>query len=429
MKTILSFISMLFISCSVFAQFTQTSSTQTPLKEGRHRGLDFSVDAGYNIATKGGGGSISAEIGIGKRFNKNFYWGIGSGAFIPTDEGDPQIPVTSDFKVYFPLKSTSLTPGAIIRAGYVFNTAGDITVGTGKHATTIEMPDNIMIQVMPSLSIPLSKRVDFNLAVGYTHFIPTKSGGDGSGAFTIRTGFSFHKSPISKPKVPTRERGLQMTLEGGKVGFGDDEYDGGSGALVLTYKFNPHVSLGVGFGADVVSAFKQDGVKSLQIRDDGNVYQSVRNIDMDTPAFKVFLRGVYRLTDKRLSPIAACDGGMRFYSFDDIYGYRDDEGSVERVLGTPSSVGFYVSPSVGISMRTTNNSYLELKAGYSIAPNILGKEGEIEYNFFREQPFYTYSFLQISEDVCSFCDIGLHPHIPLGKQMGQINQQGEISEK
>jgi len=86
---------------------------QSSKKEGRHRGLDFSVDAGYHIATKGGGGSISAEIGIGKRFNKNFYWGIGTGAFIPTSDGDPSIPLTFDFKVYFPLKSTSLTLGGL----------------------------------------------------------------------------------------------------------------------------------------------------------------------------------------------------------------------------------------------------------------------------------------------------------------------------
>ena len=73
---------------------------QSSKKEGRHRGLDFSVDAGYHIA-------------IGKRFNKNFYWEIGTGAFIPTSDGDPSIPLTFDFKVYFPLKSTSLTLGGL----------------------------------------------------------------------------------------------------------------------------------------------------------------------------------------------------------------------------------------------------------------------------------------------------------------------------
>ena len=52
----------------------------------------------------------------GKHFNRNFYWKIGTGVFIPTGDGAPSVPVTSDFKVFFPLKSTSLTPSAIIRA-------------------------------------------------------------------------------------------------------------------------------------------------------------------------------------------------------------------------------------------------------------------------------------------------------------------------
>ena len=51
-----------------------------------------------------------------------------------------------------------------------------------------------------------------------------------------------------------------------------DEYDGGTGALVFTYKFNPHINLGIGFGGDFVSSYAEDGVKSLKIRDDGNVY-------------------------------------------------------------------------------------------------------------------------------------------------------------
>ena len=377
MKKYILFLLPLFICSNIAAQQTQ-ETMQSAENNGRHRGLDFSIDAGYHIATKGGGGSISTEIGIGKRFNKNFYWGIGTGVLIPTGDGDPSIPITSDVKVFFPLKSTSLTPGAIIRAGYVINTASDITVGKGKHATTIEVPDNIMIQIMPSLDIPLSKRVDFNLAVGYAHFIPTKGGGS-SGAFCIRTGFGFHKSPIRKPKKPIRDRGMQLTLEGGKIGFGGDEYDGGMGAFVFSYKFNPHINIGIGFGGDFVSSYAENGIKSLQIRDDGNVYRRSSDINEDIYAIKAFLRGQYRLTDRRLSPIVACDAGMRIYSYDDFYGYSTEEGSVEQVLGKPSSIGLFVSPSIGLSLRTTNNSYLELKAGYSLAPGISGKRNEMEY--------------------------------------------------
>lgn len=229
---------------------------QNTVKTNGHRGLDFNIDAGYHLATKGGGGSVSAELGLGKRFTKNFYWGISSGVFIPTGGGDISIPIASDFKVYFPLNSSSLTPGGIIRAGYVFNTADDVTVGTGKYKTTVEIPDNIMIQIMPTLEIPLSKKVDFNVGLGYTHVFPTKGGGNSSGAFSIRTGFSFHKSPIrgpKKPKKPIRNSGVQVTLEGGKMNFGGDEYDGYTGALVFTYKLNPNMSFGLGGGVDFVN--------------------------------------------------------------------------------------------------------------------------------------------------------------------------------
>ena len=121
-------------------------------KAGGHRGLDFTIDAGWHLATKGEGNTVSAEIGLGKRFNKNFYWGIGSGVYIPTgDDGDPQIPITSDFKVYFPLRSSSIVPGGLLRVGYVINTAGDVTVGSGRYEQTVEMPDAVMLQVMPSI--------------------------------------------------------------------------------------------------------------------------------------------------------------------------------------------------------------------------------------------------------------------------------------
>lgn len=349
-----------------------------PIKEGRHRGLDFNIDAGYNIATKGGGGNVSAEIGLGKRFNKNFYWGIGSGAYIPTGDGDPSFPLTSDFKLYFPLKSTSLTPGGIVRAGYVINTADDITIGKGKNRTTVEIPDNIMIQIMPTLGIPLSKQVDFNLGVGYTHFIPTKGGG-GSGAFSIRTGFGFHKSPIrkpQKPKKPTRDKGIQATIEGGYNTFGSDIEGEATCAFVFTYKFNPHVSLGFGFGGDYTSKDTENGVKHIKYKDMTNEkveHEWDEGFTEDIYDVKVFVRGLYRLTNKRLSPFVACDAGIRFYVWKEAY--------VSDLLDKPSSMGFFAAPAAGLSLRTTSNSYLELKAGYSLVSKISAMEGEGVVNY------------------------------------------------
>lgn len=64
------------------------------LRKGGHRGLDFSIDMGYHFGTNGGGGMASVGLGLGKRFSRSFYWGLGSGAFFSTGGGDPMIPIT-----------------------------------------------------------------------------------------------------------------------------------------------------------------------------------------------------------------------------------------------------------------------------------------------------------------------------------------------
>ena len=361
-------------------------------KAGGHRGLDFTIDAGWHLATKGEGNTVSAEIGLGKRFNKNFYWGIGSGVYIPTgDDGDPQIPITSDFKVYFPLRSSSIVPGGLLRVGYVINTAGDVTVGSGRYEQTVEMPDAVMLQVMPSMQIPVSNTVDFNLAVGYTHFFPTKGGG-GNGAFSIRTGFGFHKSSIKKPKKPIRDRGMQFTLEGGNVGFGGKMDNAWQGLLAFTYKLNPKLSVGIGGGYEYVHDYEKSGfIEETAMRGGDVISSSTRDLSMMCIHIgKVFARGTYRFTDARLSPYVTCDAGMRIYSFEnELYGdlnmYVEDE---DEHVGDPS-MGFYAAPAVGLSLRTSNNTYLELKVGYSLVVPTSEKSIEYEGGYGSNETLYT----------------------------------------
>ncbi len=45
--------------------------------------------------------------------NNSHYSKLIPNSRIPTSDGDPSIPLTFDFKVYFPLKSTSLTLGGL----------------------------------------------------------------------------------------------------------------------------------------------------------------------------------------------------------------------------------------------------------------------------------------------------------------------------
>lgn len=371
----------------------QNSDVQGATENGGHRGLDFSINPSYYIPTKDGGkGTISAELGLGKRINKNFYVGIGTGAFIPTSESEKvQIPITADFKLLFPLKPNGITPGFLVRTGYVINTAEDQSIKVGKKWQTIPSPDHIMAQIMPTIDIPLSHSVDFTLGLGYTHFFPTKGSGS-SGDFTIRTGFNFHKSTSAnrkprKPKVPTRDNGVQLSFEGGVISLSDnDNKIGGLGNIVATYKWNPQLSFGLGVGMDAFGISKEEGTEFVDRRYDGNEYHYNNGIDANISALKVFARGSYRLTDNKLSPFVSCDAGFRFYSYGgdtDVYGDWDGEqdkpGSFSNNIGEPSKVAFYAAPAIGLSLRTTNNSYIELKAGYSIAPNISEKSGEYAY--------------------------------------------------
>ncbi len=334
-----------------------------------HRGLDFNVDLGYDLATKGGSGSFAAELGLGKRFSKNFYAGIGAGVALPTGEGDLSIPIYADLKGYFPLKGTKIAPWAGVKLGYVISTADSYTVGYGRYETTVEVPNCMMVSVMPGVQIPLSQKVDFNLGVGYTHLIPT-GGGDGSGAIAIRAGFGFHKGLIKPQPKPIRDSGFQLTLEGCGVPWGLGENDGGKYisagfAMALGYKWSPNLSFALGYGA----SYHEVGYTYTESHKDNYKYED--GDESLGEMHKVFLRGQYRLNDKRFSPFASLDMGLRFRVADsDIYDRAN-----EVIYGwynkneweKSSTTHFYVAPAVGFSLRTTNNSYFEMKVGYEFS--------------------------------------------------------------
>lgn len=327
---------------------------------GGHKGLDFGINTGYEFLTgDNDGGEIPVEISLGKRFNKNFYWGISSGAIIQTqEEGSAQIPITTDFRVLFPLSSSTLTPGVLLRAGYIINTKEDQEIKVGRKTQTVEMPNFIMIQAMPTVDIALSKSVDFILGIGYTHYVPTKDNFDSFGAVTLKTAFNFHKStqPDNKPKEPTRDRGMEIS---GNLGmkYGFDNPISLMGDLALMYKWNPNISFGIGGGYEYLQLFfggpEDDNVPLLNVT-------------------KFFVRGEYRLNDNRISPFAAVDLGVNNYSI------QEDEDLYDNTKVDKSAI--FVSPAVGLSFRTTNNSYFKFKLGYNIAPKVQLKEYASEYS-------------------------------------------------
>lgn len=347
--------------------------------DGKHRGLDFSINAGYNagVGDMKGSSFLPLEIGVGKQFHPNLYIGVRSGAWVAvSDKATAQIPIMSDFKVMFPSSSEGkLKPIINARFGYLLNTEGgkEIEVEDGEGGTISaksESVDMIVMELMPGVQIPISKTADFILSAGYTHGFATKGCG-GGGFFSVKTAINFHKRDTKRPpreKVETRDKGLQYTIEG--VANNRTQF-GGGGNLVFTYKLNPHISIGAGGGYHAFSPYNQksDGDDYIQYIERGVEHKLCYQSDIQM--YNFFARGNYRLTDRRFSPMATMDIGVRKYNIDeDFYGYKEN---LYEVLGFPST-SLYVAPAIGVSIRTTKNSYFEFKLGYNIGSNVKAKK-------------------------------------------------------
>lgn len=369
------------ILIALLAGFINTAAAQENKYsiDGKHRGLDFSINAGYNagVGDMKGSSFLPLEIGVGKQFHPNLYIGVRSGAWVAvSDKATAQIPIMSDFKVMFPSSSEGkLKPIINARFGYLLNTEGgkEIEVEDGEGGTITaksESVDMIVMELMPGVQIPISKTADFILSAGYTHGFATKGGG-GGGFFSVKTAINFHKRDTKRPpreKVETREKGLQYTIEGeanNRTQFG------GGGNLVFTYKLNPHISIGAGGGYHAFSPYNQksEGDDYIQYIERGVEYKLCYQSDIQM--YNFFARGNYRLTDRRFSPMATMDIGVRKYNIDeDFYGYQEN---LYEVLGFPST-SLYVAPAIGVSIRTTKNSYFEFKLGYNISSNVKAKK-------------------------------------------------------
>lgn len=374
----------------------QENNTKAYSIDGKHRGLDFSISAGYNAGVGDSKGStfLPLEIGLGKQFHPNLYVGMRSGAWVAiSDKASAQIPIMSDFKVMFPgATEGKLKPIINARLGYLLNIEGNKEIEAddgmgGTVRTTAESFDMIVMEIMPGIQIPLSKTTDFILSAGYTHGFATKSGGGNGGYFSVKTAFNFHKRDTKKVKAPrekvdTRDKGLQLTIEGE---LNNRERRGGGGNLVLTYKINPHISVGLGGGYHAFSPFNEDG-EDIQYANkysyDSRLSETQYAYQGSPEMYTFFARGNYRLLDKRLSPIGTIDLGMRKYKWNDEYepyGYE-----LKEYLKAPGS-SFFVAPAIGASLRTTKNSYLELKVGYNIASNLKAQK----YGDFEKDVYYS----------------------------------------
>lgn len=392
-----------FISSAV----AQENKENTYSIDGKHRGLDFSISAGYNAGVGDMKGStfLPLEFGLGKQFHPNLYVGMRSGAWVAiSDKATAQIPIMSDFKVMFPgATEGKLKPIINARLGYLLNIEGNKEIEAddgmgGTISTTAESFDMIVMEIMPGVQIPLSKTTDFILSAGYTHGFTTKSGGGSGGYFSVKTAFNFHKRATKiikapREKVDTRDKGLQLTIEGE---LNNRERLGGGGNLVFTYKLNPHISVGLGGGFHAFSPFNQDYDYSNDIQYVNGMSETTYGYQGSPTMYTFFARGNYRLLDTRLSPIGTIDIGMRKYKWEDEeyepYGYK-----LREYLKAPGT-SFFVAPAIGASLRTTNNSYLELKVGYNIASNLKAQKAvdfEKDVYYSTKSKSMSYGFISI----------------------------------
>ena len=387
MKSTITIIVTLLVCASASAQ-TENNSRYS--NDGTHKGLDLSLSAGYigGVGSKNKGtGYIPVEASLGKQINQNLYLGLRSGAWIGTaDKAKPRIPIMADFKLMFPNSSSKSTIKPIINArlGYLLNTQRSIGGGSQQfddgmggtievETEAVKVPDMITMELSPGIQIPLSNTTDFIISAGYAHGFNTEGGGSG-GYFVLKTGVNFHKNAMrqkkKKPrreKVPTRNHGLQYTFEAEGNYY---EGLGVGGNFVITYKLNPHLNFGIGGGYHQFSPFKDDASEDIQV-----IYNNKESFDGymgHSNYITVFGRGAYRFTDKRFSPFVSVDGGVRLYQWPSNAPYYDYKSYSDMLEKEKTSL--FVSPSIGLSLRTSNNSYIELKGGYNLSTQMKGQK-------------------------------------------------------
>lgn len=324
-----------------------------------YNGVEANIDMGALISTQSGGGSsFLGGIGIGKRFNDNLYLGGGAGINLSSG-GGKAFPVYINPKIYFPFENSKLDLFLDARGGMSFFDGG--------HAGLAEL--------LLGIQIPVSRTTDFNVGAGY---LMSFSDGNTSGAIAIKTGIGFHSSTnsvsarIHKDPVPTRDNGIQLGIEGslGKsLGTVESVYGvpGPYGInLTLGYKTNPQLSFGGGFGFDLIK--ESPDMFSVKANQELPIYG--KDYENDIYWYSFMLYGNYRLTNNRLSPVFNLIGGIKKYRIEQQeyhYGYN------------VSNVSYFISPEAGLSLRTTNNSYIELKVGANLSTPLKVSEPHITF--------------------------------------------------
>lgn len=299
-----------------------------------YNGIETSLNPLLAIGLgEGSSTSFLVDAGFGRRFNNNFYWGMNIGGHFGS--------------------FSALTFGTTARVYFPLNSALDVFIDVYAGPYTDFDNFGLMVRLMPGVQIPLSRNIDFRFSAGYMgEFVESRS----ANLLAIGASFAFHSatstpadddSPFdetaaakpAKPKNPTFESGLQPTYEvsGYPLGVG----------VGVGYKFNKHLTAGIGFSG----YFDDWDVYSHM----GFYYLGYGEIVFEE-LLRFYARGTYRLTDNTFSPMARVDFGIKKVN------HHLEEQSDRTGIHTP-----FIAPSIGLSWRVTNNSYVELMCGIDMA--------------------------------------------------------------
>lgn len=114
-----------------------------------HKGFDLNVELGPDFNLQSGGGtSFAVKLEVGKKFNKNFFFGVGSG--VNAGGGSTSWPIYGTLRTFLPSETSKIIPMAALRGGYAFNASCPF------------------VAVAPGVVFPINGSVDLTAALEYT---------------------------------------------------------------------------------------------------------------------------------------------------------------------------------------------------------------------------------------------------------------------
>lgn len=374
-----------------------------------YRGIEVNLTAGANVYLSSlvNASAFMGTVGIGRRFNPNFYAGL-SFSFIPETEAFPLMAVA---RGYIPLKNPKYEATTEVGLGYVID--GDFFVLTA----------------IPGIQMPLTHWMDLRAGAG----LMTAFTGYGTILMSsLNATLALHGTTDlnkKKEKRTTLNKGLQISIEGGFGGIvrgGSIEvlsigaryllsgegnqpkvdkvkvsnkriFDGSEVSPVISYKVNPKLSVGAGVG--ISGGYTQYRIKSdakytltchdepekstmLNWKSDRMYFYGAPRVSRPT---RIFVRGEYRFSSKRFSPFASVELG--FLTERIIVGGHINEVNYDVIPITREdgrNTRFFtidIAPAVGMSLRVGSNSYISLKCQYNLAlPKTLDESYSYYYN-------------------------------------------------